>query len=412
MRPVSPRWRSRSAPPVYAASGAQRCSVWRRCLSQIETAARATRTAQQQICSCRLNRLPTRRDMIRRFSWAFALYALSVTAQPQAPFNIQQFWSEVRSGNVELESARGTGASSGTSVEGRLTNRTEERIDIAVYFDSPLYLANDGEGQSMVATALYGPEGEYYRDPEGGTAFISVEPGESTAVVFYAYCMDFNRPNPTPSDTFDLRPMPPLSVEVVDRIAQFHRESPRDAATVGQVALWLSRGETLSAIAEVFDFSPSQATQAVELVSADQGALSDFVPYPPAPPRAPSASPEWEAPALRVDTWSLVYSEPDSLGIYMSDDVAQRGDTLVVWSNWVYAVPQTRAGYSYNRSQSNVAVDCSNRRITLIAGYRSYQNEVVESDFFPEGERMWQQLSPGSIGDKAYREICRRGMSR
>src|SRR5690606_36449735 len=109
--------------------------------------------------------------------------------------------SEIRGGRCELTSPTGTGSSSAASVEAALVNRTREALRPAGHIVEPLFQRNGrSAAQNMIATALYLRNGGYQRDATG--SFITLRPGERQPVLFIAYCADFEKENPSGSDSF------------------------------------------------------------------------------------------------------------------------------------------------------------------------------------------------------------------
>ena len=163
--------------------------------------------------------------------------------------------SSVERRRIVLESAHGTGASSGSAINGIIRNETDREINIDVFASNPVFLVNRGSGQNMVVTQIYGRDGSYVSD--GKRSFITLRPREQSQVVFVAYCADFEKENPTESDQFILGQVPTELRSVVESIAAFARTNPnRDITAAAQVAIWLAQGINSQEIAKKFSFSP------------------------------------------------------------------------------------------------------------------------------------------------------------
>ena len=197
---------------------------------------------------------------------AIAIAGLAMSSfDASAQVIVRDLVDGMAAGTVTLESPSGTGASSGSSLEAVLTNRTARDVHLDVYLAEPLFFANRGAGQNMVALAVYHGDGGYRSD--GTRSFITLPGGKSSKVVFIAYCADFEKENPTPQDTFDLEQAPVDLIEVTERITAYSKANPdRDITAAAQVAIWLQRGHSAEEIAEKFRFTASDEQLAKELL--------------------------------------------------------------------------------------------------------------------------------------------------
>lgn len=167
---------------------------------------------------------------------------------------IQQLNEAVSRGDIAVEGVTGTGGSSGMVIEGFLANQSSVDRNISVHLTVPIYLANDGKGQNMIATQVYGRDGLYFR--EGIQRFVRVSGHSRTPVVFVAYCADFDKDNPTKADSFNIAEMPPGIEGVVRNISQVEWRNPQaDLTAAAQLALWTAQGKRLDEIRERFHFS-------------------------------------------------------------------------------------------------------------------------------------------------------------
>ena len=156
--------------------------------------------------------------------------------------------------SVVIESATGTGGSSGMVIHGVLGNRTEVAQRILVHFKAPLFFRNRGVAQNMAATQVYGRDGSYWLQDDG-KPFVEVGAGARLRVTFVAYCADFEKDNPGALDSFDVAPLPQRIAIVMRQISAYESAHP-DAETTraSQLALWVAQGHALAAIAERFGF--------------------------------------------------------------------------------------------------------------------------------------------------------------
>jgi hypothetical protein len=138
-------------------------------------------------------------------SFLFVGSAFSITA-------ITDLSDVIENENVVLKKSKGTGASSGNSVEGVLENQTNREINIEVYLSKPVYLKNLGVGQNMIATQVYNHDGGYFSD--GKKSFITLKPNGRSIITFIAYCADFEKDNPTSNESFAIAETPPTLAKV------------------------------------------------------------------------------------------------------------------------------------------------------------------------------------------------------
>ena len=173
-----------------------------------------------------------------------------------AQVNVNDLGNEIDAGRIKLMSAAGNGSSSGASVEGYLINQTATQRNVSIYLSRPIYLVNSGAGQNMVATQVYLGDGGYVTD--GRRSFITLRPREQTRVLFIAYCVDFERENPSESDDFSIGVLPLNLNPVMAKINAFvAANSDADVTVAAQIAIWLAEGETITEIQSKFDFAPA-----------------------------------------------------------------------------------------------------------------------------------------------------------
>lgn len=117
----------------------------------------------------------------------------------------------------------------------------------------------------MVAYAIYGHDGSYYKGDAG--PFISVEANQSINVQLIAYCADHEKENPVSSDNFQMAELPSALRTTAEKIARYKRRFPDAESTVAaQVALWLGQGLTPEEISKTFEFSNHDLAKAREIL--------------------------------------------------------------------------------------------------------------------------------------------------
>lgn len=193
--------------------------------------------------------------------------SIQATSEPSGSL-VRQLRDEIEAGRVALATIRGNGNSSGMAITAVATNRTSSELRIEIDLLQPIYLANGGRGQNMVAVGVYLEGGSYYSDQ--GSDFVLLPPGSPTQVEFIAFCADFDRENPSATDQFSPEEMPNELRSVVSNIGRYLRENPEAEATVpAQVALWMAQGEEAESIQEVFEFTPEEHTLARRIILGD-----------------------------------------------------------------------------------------------------------------------------------------------
>lgn len=161
-------------------------------------------------------------------------------------------------GQIVIEAARGNGASTGLSVFASLQNLTDETIDIHTHLEVPLFFRNGGLGQDMLATQVYGRDGAFYRG-DHGQRFIRVGPRTSSQgrkpVAFFAYCVDFEKDNPTKTERLSVESLPQDLSYVGAQIAKFEQQNDNYQGMAPQLALWHMQGIDLAKISTRFSYS-------------------------------------------------------------------------------------------------------------------------------------------------------------
>jgi hypothetical protein len=197
---------------------------------------------------------------------------VSLSAQPA----VADLRAELESGRVRLVSAVGNGNSSGAAVDGYLINQTASSRNIDVNIARPLYLANRGLGQNMVAVAVYLAGGAYRSS--GGRSFITLPPRQRTAIFFNAYCVDFGKDNPSPGEEFTLGVLPSGLTPVLQNIAVYARRNPVEELMVsGQTAIWLAQGVSIGEIRTKFGVTARQEELARSFLASRSSHLSRIV---------------------------------------------------------------------------------------------------------------------------------------
>jgi hypothetical protein len=176
---------------------------------------------------------------------------------PEPPHReVVDLHDELDDGHVNLTSASGNGSSSGSSITARLVSATPSPLRIDVVLSRPIYLANTGRGQNMIALQVYLSDNSYATD--GTDAFITLPGQTATPVVFVAFCMDFEKDNPTALDQFFVAEVPTSVLPVVERINRYAAANPdADIVAAAQAAIWLAQGVTIRAIRSRFNVTPA-----------------------------------------------------------------------------------------------------------------------------------------------------------
>lgn len=167
---------------------------------------------------------------------------------------VSDLLDEIVDGKVELVSLTGNGNSSGASLEGILVNKTDRDKHIDIYLAQPIYMKNSGSGQDMVATQVLLGDGGYVTD--GERSFLILKPGALTKIFFVAYCADFERPNPSVTDSFTPWDIPEIIGIIAVNINKYVKNNPSTDITVAaQLSFWLAQGVSSSEIREKFMFT-------------------------------------------------------------------------------------------------------------------------------------------------------------
>lgn len=171
-------------------------------------------------------------------------------------------------GDVSLTSIRGNGNSSGIALAASLVNTTEATLRLRTRLVPALYLRTARQSaQNMLATGVYGAEGSYLIVDQ--VSVIEVPPGTITPVVLNAYCVDFEKDNPTAADSFTLGETPSWLAPLASGVARYEEEQSGNnnetAIVRAQIALWLAQGEDPDAIRARMNVSVSDLAAAASL---------------------------------------------------------------------------------------------------------------------------------------------------
>ena len=162
----------------------------------------------------------------------------------------------ISTGAVSLLRASGNGASSGNSIDAVLKNNTGRAIDVDVFMRQPLFLANRGAGQNMIASMVLGADGGYMQ--KGERSVVTLKPSEEFNASMVAYCADFEKENPTEAETFMVAQAPANLTPVISRINEYVQANPNtDVTAAAQVAIWMVQNESPDEIAKKFEFTPA-----------------------------------------------------------------------------------------------------------------------------------------------------------
>jgi len=167
---------------------------------------------------------------------------------------------------VGLDSVQGQNLSSGAVLDGYLTNLTPVGLEIAVHLATPLFLRNSGSGQNMIVTKVFERGGRYMR--RGEDWIVPLEPGERIPVVLVAFCVDFDKPNPTPEESLTVDDLPSNISHVAHQIATYGALHPTTNLTAAaQLALWAAQGVGADQVAGRFDFTDEDVNLMVQILN-------------------------------------------------------------------------------------------------------------------------------------------------
>jgi hypothetical protein len=172
----------------------------------------------------------------------------------QAQITVKDLGSVLEEGKIRFIEIRGNDTSSGASVEASLENLTDAVLNINVYMANPMFFINQGKGQNMAALQVYLSDGSY--KTYGTHSFISLRPRQRENVIFIAYCANFEKDNPSTSETFSVGEVPQNLKKVLTNIMQYAKEYPdEDITTAAQIAVWYATGWSSKEISEKFAFT-------------------------------------------------------------------------------------------------------------------------------------------------------------
>lgn len=171
---------------------------------------------------------------------------------------IRDLGAELAAGRLQLVSMAGNGSSSGMAVTGQLVNTSSSTIRVDVVLGQPILLVNSGPAQNMVVSGVYLEDGGYMTDSRGA-GFIEIRPKARVRVVLIAYCADFEKDNPGPSDRFTVASLPAKLGPVMTQVQTYSRRNPaEDITAAAQAAVWMAQGVSISKIREKFEVSPGE----------------------------------------------------------------------------------------------------------------------------------------------------------
>ena len=130
----------------------------------------------------------------------------------------------------------------------------------------PLYLLSGTESaQNMLVTRVY-ESGARFRMVDGESV-IDIPPGETIPIAFNAYCVDFEKDNPSAEDSFTLAEMPSWLAPLASGVVSYEESLEYDATAMrrAQIALWLAQGEDPQAIRNTFRVSEDELAAAASL---------------------------------------------------------------------------------------------------------------------------------------------------
>lgn len=205
-----------------------------------------------------------------RWYLLFLLAWVGCAAPQEAEMRMHSLNDLIASRSVAIQNGRGNGGSTGAVVLAAIENMTEQALNILVHFDEPLFFRNGGRGQNMLATAVYLSDSSYWHN-NSGERYIPISPrtsSESTqTVTFLAYCVDFDKDNPSANDPLVRTGLPEHLRRVGDQMVQFEQQNPDYQGVAPQLALWRAQGLELEEIASKFSYSTEDVRDMRTLLS-------------------------------------------------------------------------------------------------------------------------------------------------
>ena len=163
-------------------------------------------------------------------------------------------------------SVSGNGNCAGHAVEGTIKNHTPTTISIDVNIIDALYLVNSGKGQNMLATKILPSTLKYITD--GISRYFKIEAGASVGIVFEAYCADFDKDNPTASESFRFSVKPAAVATIGAKIGRYNAINVNlDLTNANQIALWRSQGMSRIEIAKKYIFNNADWDLSTEIMN-------------------------------------------------------------------------------------------------------------------------------------------------
>ncbi len=181
----------------------------------------------------------------------------SLSGSLSAQTVISDLRDEIDAGRVQLASVAGNGSSSGSAITAYLINETAKARRVDVNLSRPLFLVNSGSSQNMIAIQVYMSGGAYSSD--GRRSFITLRPRVRTGVLFLAFCVDFDKDNPTERDSFSIGSVPPVLTPVMANIrAHLTANTNADVTSAAQAAVWLAQGKSIGEIRSKFPVTSAE----------------------------------------------------------------------------------------------------------------------------------------------------------
>jgi hypothetical protein len=119
----------------------------------------------------------------------------------------------------------------------------------------------------MLAIQVFLSTGVY--TVSGNDKFIRLPPNASVPVMVIAFCADFDRENPGPSETFATASMPRDMEGIAAKISRYIADNFDDEELTApvQLALWRARGQSRSDIEEKFEFGNAEWNLSTQIMS-------------------------------------------------------------------------------------------------------------------------------------------------
>jgi surface-adhesin protein E len=108
-----------------------------------------------------------------------------------------------------------------------------------------------------------------------------------------------------------------------------------------------------------------------------------------------------------AENWVMITKSLKGTHYVDADSIQQHGAFRRAWTRLDYTQIQIDSGTRYKYELTNVAFDCSRRRVALTAGtHRDTTYQDVESYSFKPAEWEFMQTAPGTVAGMQIKFVC------